>query len=154
MKQSIYIDTSVVGGYFDEEFKDATTALFQRLENGEIYFVVSDLLDLELINAPQRVRELLYNYSADKFFRVELTEEAVILADRYISENVVGKTSLEDCRHIALATINKIDILASWNFKHIVNLDKIKGYNSVNLKLGYHLIEIRSPKDLVNYGND
>ena len=154
MKQSIYIDTSVVGGYFDEEFKDATTALFQRLENGEIYFVISDLLDLELINAPQRVRELLYNYSADKFFRVELTEEAVILADRYISENVVGKTSLEDCRHIGLATINKVDVLASWNFKHIVNLDRIKGYNSVNLKLGYHLIEIRSPKDLVNYGND
>ena len=154
MKQSIYIDTSVVGGYFDEEFKDATTALFQRLENGEIYFVVSDLLDLELINAPQKVRELLYNYSADKFFRVELTEEAVKLADRYISENVVGKTSLEDCRHIALATINKVDVLASWNFKHIVNLDRIKGYNSVNLKLGYHLIEIRSPKDLLNYGND
>ena len=154
MKQSIYIDTSVVGGYFDEEFKDATTALFQRLENGQIYFVVSDLLDLELINAPQRVRELLYNYSADKFFRVEFTEEAVVLADRYISENVVGKTSLEDCRHIALVTINKVDVLASWNFKHIVNLDRIKGYNSVNLKLGYHLIEIRSPKDLVNYGND
>ena len=154
MKQRIYIDTSVVGGYFDEEFKNDTLPLFERLEKGEIIFVVSDLLDLELINAPQRVRELLYNYSADKFFRVELTEEAVILADRYISENVVGKTSLEDCRHIALATINKIDILASWNFKHIVNLDKIKGYNSVNLKLGYHLIEIRSPKDLVNYGND
>jgi predicted nucleic acid-binding protein len=147
MKQRIYIDTSLVGGYFDEEFKDATKALFQRLENGEIIFVVSDLLDLELINAPQRVRELLYNYSADKFFRVELTEEAIKLADTYISENVVGKTSLEDCRHIALATINKVD-------KHIVNLDRIKGYNSVNLKLGYHMIEIRSPKDLVNYGND
>ena len=154
MIQRIYIDTSVVGGYFDEEFKDATTALFQRLENGEIIFVVSDLLDLELINAPQRVRELLYNYSADKFFRVDLIEEAIKLADTYISEKVVGKTSLEDCRHIALATINKVDVLASWNFKHIVNLDKIKGYNSVNLKLGYHMIEIRSPKDLINYGND
>jgi predicted nucleic acid-binding protein len=57
MKQRIYIDTSVVGGYFDEEFKEATTALFQRLENGEIIFVVSDLLDLELINAPQKVRD-------------------------------------------------------------------------------------------------
>lgn len=154
MKQRIYIDTSVVGGYFDEEFKEATTALFQRLENGEITFVVSDLLDLELINAPQKVRELLHNYSADKFFRVELTEEAIKLADTYISENVVGKTSLEDCRHIALATINKVDVLASWNFKHIVNLDRIKGYNSVNLKSGYQMIEIRSPKDLINYGND
>ena len=154
MKQKIYIDTSVVGGYFDEEFSEATMALFERLEKGEIIFVISDLLDLELINAPQKVRELLYNYSADKFERVELTEEAVKLADSYVSEKVVGKTSLEDCRHIALATINKVDVLASWNFKHIVNLDRIKGYNSVNLRLGYPMIEIRSPKDLINYGND
>ena len=154
MKQRIYIDTSVVGGYFDEEFKEATIALFQRLENGEIIFVVSDLLDLELINAPQQVRELLYKYSAEKFDRVELSEEAIKLADAYITHNVVGRTSLEDCRHIALATIKKVDVLASWNFKHIVNLDRIKGYHSVNLRLGYQMIEIRSPKDLINYGND
>jgi len=154
MKQRIYIDTSVVGGYFDEEFKEATIKLFDRLDNNEIIFVVSDLLDLELINAPQQVREHLLKYSADKFQRVELTEEAIKLADTYIAEKVVGKTSLEDCRHIALATIHKVDVLASWNFKHIVNLDRIKGYNSVNLRLGYSMIEIRSPKDLVNYGDD
>lgn len=154
MKQKIYIDTSVVGGYFDEEFKEATTKLFDRLDNNEIIFVVSDLLDLELLNSPQQVRQLLHNYPSDKFQRIELTEEAVKLADTYISEKVVGKTSLEDCRHIALATIHKVDVLASWNFKHIVNLDKIKGYNSVNMRLGYSIIEIRCPKDLVNYGND
>ncbi len=128
--------------------------LFERLDNNEIIFVVSNLLDLELINAPQNVREHLLKYSADKFQRIELTEEAIKLADKYIEEKVVGKTSLEDCRHIALATINKVDVLASWNFKHIVNLDRIKGYNSVNLKLGYSMIEIRSPKDLINYGKE
>jgi hypothetical protein len=154
MKQKIYIDTSIVGGFFDEEFQEPTGKLFERLERNEIIFVVSDLLDLELINAPQRVRDLLLNYSSDKFQRIELSEEAVKLADTYIIEKVVGKTSLEDCRHIAMATIHKVDVLASWNFKHIVNLDRIKGYNSVNMKLGYALIEIRSPKDLINYGND
>jgi hypothetical protein len=154
MKQRIYIDTSVVGGCFDEEFKEATTKLFERLVNKEVIFVVSDLLDLELLNAPSYVREHLFQYSADSFQRVELTEEAVTLADRYIEEKVVGKTSVEDCRHIALATIHKVDVLASWNFKHIVNLERIKGYNAVNLRLGYAMIEIRSPKDLVNYGRD
>ncbi len=154
MKQRIYIDTSVVGGYFDEEFKEATIKLFERLENNEIKFVVSDLLDLELLNAPTDVKEHLLQYSADKFERVELTEEAIQLADAYINEKVVGRSSLEDCRHIALATINKVDVLASWNFKHIVNLNRIKGYNSVNLRLGYSIIEIRSPKDLINYGDD
>jgi len=151
MKQRIYIDTSVVGGYFDKEFKDATRELFKRFENGEIIFVVSNLLDLELIGAPQNVRELLYKFSSDKFEQIQLTEEAILLADRYIVEKVVGKTSLEDCRHIALATINRVDVLASWNFKHIVNLDRIKGYNSVNYRLGYPMIEIRSPKDLLHY---
>jgi predicted nucleic acid-binding protein len=151
MKQRIYIDTSVIGGYFDEEFKDATRELFKRFENNEITFVVSDLLDLELIGAPKNVRELPYKFSADKFERVELTDEASLLADTYIVEKVVGKTSLEDCRHIAIATINKVDVLASWNFKHIVNLDRIKGYNSVNYRLGYPMIEIRSPKDLIHY---
>ncbi|MBK0383803.1 PIN domain protein [Pedobacter sp. SD-b] len=154
MKQRIYIDTSVVGGYFDEEFKEATVMLFERFVRNEVIFVVSDLLDLELINAPEHVRNHLLQFSSDKFERIELTEDAIKLADTYISEKVVGRTSLEDCRHIALATINKVDVLASWNFKHIVNLDRIKGYNSVNMRLGFPIIEIRSPRDLVKYGND
>lgn len=154
MKQRFYIDTSVIGGYFDEEFKETTIALFERLENNEIVFVVSDLLDLELINAPVRIKNLLQKYPSDKFERIELNEETIKLADEYIKGKVVGKSSLEDCRHIALATIHKVDVLVSWNFKHIVNLDRIKGYNSINLKLGYQMIEIRSPKDLRNYEND
>lgn len=143
----------MVGGYFDEEFKEATIRLFQRLENREIKFVISDLLDLELINAPTYVKGLLFKFPSDFFERFELTDEAVKLADTYIDEKVVGRTCIEDCRHIALATIYKVDVLASWNFKHIVNLDRIKGYNSVNLRLGYTMIEIRSPKDLVKYGD-
>ena len=154
MIQRIYIDTSVVGGYFDEEFKEATNMLFKRLENREVKFVVSDLLDLELLNAPAHVKELLFNFPPEYFERVELTDETIQLADTYIEEKVVGKTGIEDCRHIALATIYKVDVLASWNFKHIVNLDKIKGYNSINLRLGYTMIEIRSPKDLVKYGDE
>lgn len=154
MRQRIYIDTSVVGGYFDEEFKEVTAKLFDRLEKDEVVFVISDLLDLELINAPQQVKDQLLKYPADKFQRVELTEEAVKLADTYVYEKIVGKTSLADCRHIAVATVNKVDVLASWNFKHIVNLEKIRGYNSVNLRLGYSMIEIRSPKDLIDYGNE
>ena len=154
MKQRIYIDTSVVGGYFDEEFEEPTRQLFDRLEKQEIIFVVSDLLDLELTFAPEKVKQLLHRYSPDYFERVNLTEEAIELANAYITEKVVGKTSIEDCRHIALAALNKVDVLASWNFKHIVNLERIKGYNSVNMRKGYPILEIRSPKDLLRYEND
>ena len=81
---------------------------------------------------------------------VEVTEEAFKLAEIYLNENVVGRTSADDCRHIATATINKVDYLVSWNFKHIVNVFRIRGYNAVNLKNGYIQLDIRSPKEIVN----
>jgi predicted nucleic acid-binding protein len=150
-KQYIYIDTSIVGGFFDVEFEIETKLLFQRLEKEEVIFVISDLLLDELERAPERVKTLLNSYNIDSFRRVMLTDEARELAERYVEENVVGKTSYDDCCHIALATINNVDVLASWNFKHIVNLTRIIGYNSVNLKNGYKQIEIRNPKDLIDY---
>jgi len=153
-RQRIYIDTSIVGGFFDIEFEKETRLLFQRLENKEVVFVLSTVLGKELKDAPSHVKNLLSNYDETFFERVELTDEAKELADKYIAEKVIGRTSLDDCRHIALATINKVDVLASWNFKHIVNLSRINGYNAVNLKNGYKIIEIRNPKELINYGED
>jgi len=153
-RQRIYIDTSIVGGFFDEEFEKETKLLFRRLENKEVVFMVSDVLLGELENAPEMIRTLLDNYDDDCFEKVSLTEEARELASKYIAENVIGKTSLDDCRHIALATINNADVLASWNFKHIVNLTRIRGYNAVNLKNGYTPIEIRNPKELIDYEKD
>lgn len=79
---------------------------------------------------------------------VELTNEVENLALKYIEEKVVGKTSFADCQHIALATINKADVLVSWNFKHIVNLERIRGYNSINFREGYQMTEIRTPKEI------
>ena len=106
-----------------------------------------------MVDLTKPINELLLKYPADSFERIELSDETMSLAERYIADKVVGRTNLEDCRHIALATINKVDVVASWNFKHIVNLDRIKGYNSVNLKLGYPIIEIRTPQELVLYGD-
>jgi predicted nucleic acid-binding protein len=153
-RQRIYIDTSIVGGFFDELFEKETKLLFQRLENKEVIFVISEVLLDELEKAPQRVRTLLNNFNDDDLEKVSLTDEAKELAEKYIAEKVVGQTSLDDCRHIALATINNVDILASWNFKHIVNYIRIQGYNAVNIKNGYKTLEIRNPKELINYGNE
>ena len=148
-QQRIYIDTSIVGGFFDIEFEKETKLLFQRLEDKEVIFVVSSIMSKELYDAPEHVKTLLQKYSKSCFEEVEMTKEAEQLANKYISEKVIGKTSYEDCCHIALATIHRVDVLASWNFKHIVNLERIRGYNGVNLKMGYPTIEIRNPKELV-----
>lgn len=152
-KLNLYIDTSVIGGYYDVEFEEETKILFDSILNNEFHVFYSTVTEDELINAPEKVRELLNIIPIENKTRIELTEEAVMLGDTYIAENVVGKTSREDCFHIALATINNADILVSWNFKHIVNVMRIRGYNAVNLKLGYSSIDIRSPKEIINYEN-
>ena len=147
---TLYVDTSVIGGYFDVEFEKETKILFDNIENQKFDIMYSSVTDDELLNAPEKVRNLLSTIPNLLIKKVNLTEEAVKLADTYISEGVVGKTSREDCFHIALATINKVDILVSWNFKHIVNIFRIRGYNAVNLKLGYSQIDIRSPKEIIS----
>ena len=109
----VYIDTSVVGGLYDIEFAEATAAFFKKVGKGEIVLVVSELLQVELLRAPERVRNHLDRYSEKQVEIVELTEEAKILADHYVAEKVVGATSKADCQHIAIATINKVDVLVS-----------------------------------------
>jgi len=153
VKQRIYIDTSIVGGFFDKEFAEPTKALFEKLKKKEVVFVISNVLEKELLKAPPQVKNLLLQYEDCEFEKVELNQESESLANAYINEKVVGATSLEDCQHIAIATINKVDILASWNFKHIVNINRIRGYNGTNIKMGYSTLEIRNPRELIDYEN-
>ncbi|HEY4611672.1 MAG TPA: type II toxin-antitoxin system VapC family toxin [Bacteroidota bacterium] len=147
----IYIDTSVIGGYYDEEYKQDSQKLVEKFISGEHKAVVSELTEAELNGAPVRVQKILELIPDYHIEYLELTEEAVILANKYIDEKVLPASMLPDAEHIALATIHRVDVLVSWNFKHIVNLEKIRGYNSVNIRLGYPTIEIRTPKEVLSY---
>ena len=149
-----YIDTSVFGGYYDVEFQEFTKLFFDRIIKDKIKIIFSELSENELGNAPERVKTFIKSLPKDIFDFVEITKESFDLADQYILDKVVGKTSKDDCVHIAIATLNRADVLISWNFKHIVNLKRIQGYNSVNLKLGYPTLEIRSPKEMIDYENN
>ena len=145
MKQRIYIDTSVIGGYYDTEFETATRQLFERIVNKEFEVYFSEVNEEELLFAPQHVKEVKDLIPADCFHYLEITEEARELAQLYISESALGRASENDAYHIAFASINRIDCLISWNFKHIVNYDKIRMFNAVNMRFGYPLINISSP---------
>jgi predicted nucleic acid-binding protein len=153
-KQRIYIDTSVFGGYFDDEFQEFTVPLFERMQKEEFIILFSDVTQEELEFAPEKVKKLVTGLKEDLTELIKTDDEVVELAAEYINEYVVGKTSYADCLHIALATINRADILLSWNFKHIVNIERIRGYNSINIKNGYNQLEIRSPRELMSYGNE
>ncbi|MBI2259006.1 MAG: PIN domain protein [Flavobacteriia bacterium] len=151
MKQRFYFDTSVFGGVFDKEFEEETLQLFERVKLGKIICLYSDLTETELLKAPDNVKVYFFKLPKENTERLIINKEIIELAHLYIEEKVVGKTSFDDCLHIATATLNKADILVSWNFKHIVNVYRIRGYNSVNLKMNYFSLEIRSPKEILEY---
>ena len=150
-KMRLYLDTSVFGGYFDKEFEKYTIPFFDRVFKSEFTVLFSTVTQDELINAPERVKDLVKRIKEKDTEFINETNEVVELAINYISEKVVGETSYADCLHIALATIKQADYLISWNFKHIVNVERIRGYNSINIKNGYKVLDIRSPREFFNY---
>jgi hypothetical protein len=79
---------------------------------------------------------------------IQLDKEAMDLAEAYIAAGVLTARMRADAQHIAMATVARVDVLVSWNFKHIVNLQRIHGYNSVNLRQGYPMVEIRTPREV------
>lgn len=151
MKSRVYADTSVIGGCLDVEFEEGSLALFETFKAGSTILVISNLTLAELEAAPKAVRDVLLSVSTEHMEFIEFTEEASGLSEAYLEEGVVSKKSRVDAQHIATATINRVDVLVSWNFKHIVNLERIHGYNSVNLRLGYPMLEIRTPIEVLNY---
>lgn len=136
------------------EFAEHTIPLFERLKSGEFTLLFSAVTQDELENAPEKVRNLVQSIKTENTEFLDIAAEAIELATEYIIEKVVGQTSYADCLHIALATIYRADFLISWNFKHIVNVQRIRGYNSINIKNGYKQLEIRSPREFVKYEDD
>ena len=147
-KLRVYIDTSVIGGCEDEEFREPSRRLIKRCEDGEVTLVVSAVTAGELRQAPPPVRRVLPSIGPEHLERVEVTREVEILANEYIESGALGEGMRADALHVAAATVADVDVLASWNFRHMVNLHRIRQYNEVNRRLGYPPVEIRTPKEL------
>lgn len=145
----VYTDTSVIGGCFDIEFKEHSLALFDEFKTGIKKLLLSDLVLLELEQAEKQTLSKLMEVPACYKIEVKTTVKAVRLAKTYITEGALSNKSYNDALHLALATLHAADVLASWNFKHIVNLDRIKLYNAINARMGYRIIEIRTPREIL-----
>ena len=152
-KKRVYLDTSVIGGCFDEKFSEASLKLIECIHVGIYEAMVSQVLLDELVDAPEQVRAVFDNFGPEDVSIIPTTREVDELTDAYLAAKVVTPKYREDAAHIAHATIGGADVLVSWNFRHIVNLSRIEGFNAVNKKNGYHPIEIRSPDELI-YGKE
>lgn len=147
----IYLDTSVFGGCLDDPFAADSLRLFEEISSGRYRLVLSEAVLTELQAAPVSVRNVLASVPKQFIETVAVSEEADALKQAYLDANVVGPASAADAGHIAIATLARANMIVSWNFKHIVHYEKIAGYLSVNIRLGYGPIGIYSPKEVVSY---
>jgi hypothetical protein len=151
----VYVDTSVFGGVEDEEFQDASTRFFEQVKQGRYLIVMSTFVLDELADAPAAVRRVLAEAPPESVLTVprEAETEARELARAYITAGVVGPAREGDALHVATASVVGAQMVLSWNFRHLVNYDRIRGFNGVNALNGYPPVEIHSPLEVV-YGDD
>lgn len=149
-KPRIYIDTSVIGGCFDAEFSQWSNGLMKDFAAGTFMPVLSDVVAAEVQDAPEAVRGQYETLLAGEHELVLVTEEVIALADAYQRRKILTSKFYDDCLHIALASVAEVDLLVSWNFKHIVHFDKIRLFSAVNLELGYKPLQIYSPREVTS----
>ena len=146
-----YVDNSVISGMFDEnDHPERARPFWSAVFNGKIRVVLSDILEDEIARAPQHIRDFYRTIPESQIERVISTSESNTLAERYVAEGVVGQSNLDDCRHVALASIAGVDVLVSFNCTHIVRLNRIRKYNGINMLSGYSQIEIRTPDEVIH----
>ncbi len=153
-KTRIYVDTSVIGGCCDPEFQDWSRGLLSDFQAGTFLLFLSELTDAEIQDAPEDVQNIYTEFRECTDRILELTSEAIELADAYLNHNILTQNFRNDARHIAIATIAGADLLVSWNFKHIVYFEKIQRFNAVNIEMGYKTILIYSPREVTTYGRE
>ena len=151
----VYVDTSVLGGAHDEEFRDESRCFLEQARRGKFVVVLSTLTLRELIAAPEAVRRVLDELPEHSIEEVsaDIEQQADGLADAYLSAGVLGPARRDDATHVAVATLARADLILSWNFRHIVNVARISQFNKVNAARGHPAIDIRSPLEVI-YGDE
>jgi len=145
----IYADTSVFGGPFDDEFRNASVRFFEHVRSGRIRLVLSAVVAVELQPAPQQVRDLFGQCLPDAEV-VEIEDQTIALQKAYIEAGILTERWSDDALHVALASVSRCDAIASWNFKHIVNYHRIPKYSAVNALHGLPPLRIHAPPELID----
>jgi len=148
--QTVYTDTSVFGGVFDDEFMTPSRTFFDLVQRGRFVLLVSDISRKEMAGAPTQVQSL-FDQMLPYLEVVPVDAEVLRLRDAYLSAGILSEKWADDAGHVAAATIGGANLIVSWNFRHIVHFDKIRQYNAVSVLNGYREIDVRSPAEVIDY---
>ncbi|MBM4250166.1 MAG: type II toxin-antitoxin system VapC family toxin [Euryarchaeota archaeon] len=152
----VYVDTSIFGGLYDSEDKrrvEITKTMLDilKLRIGCLPFI-SNIVIEEIERAPNGIRTDLRKRLGDTRPRLlNETPECAGLVNEYVQRRIIPARYRDDARHIAVAIINRMDAIVTWNCRHMANLGKKQAINEVNLKAGYARIDIVTPMEVVEH---
>lgn len=147
----LYLDSSIPNYVFAKHlpFKmQLTKKLFQELKQGKCQLFISDVVLRELMEAPEPKRSNLLA-QVENLPQLKSTSETERLARKYIRQRIISENYFDDARHVAIATVYNLDAVVSWNYGHLVNINKIKGVGLINKAIGYKHIEIVTPEVII-----
>lgn len=148
----VYVDTSVIGGCFDPEFAAWSRLLVEDFRRRRLRPVVSDVVSMEVDLAPPNVRSQYNELGGLEAEILVVTRQVDDLAVAYAEQGVLSWRSRNDMLHVALASFARVDALVSWDFRHLVRVDKVRAFNAVNARLGVPPVTIASPREVTFYG--
>ena len=157
-KLKVYIETSVIS-YLDqqergEKYIDSHN-LWIKIKAGKFEAVISDITRTEIDDCDELKRNVLNKYLNEiGYTQIEIDKRTIEVASRFIDLSILKEKNLDDCRHIAAAITSGCDIIASWNFKHIVNIKTISGVKAVTALEGYNDLLIYTPSTLIGGDED
>lgn len=152
-KLKIYLDTSVISHLKADDVPDRmakTLEFWNYLAKGDYDSYISELVIAEVNNCPEPKKSFLESKMQQvPFIALEIDNEVITLAEKYMEENLFPKRYRDDAIHIALASVYGCNVVVSWNFKHMVKIKTILGVNGVNKLMGYADIQIVTPEIIV-----
>jgi len=156
-KLKIYLDTSVIS-HLDQddvpEKMEQTKKVWDILKTGKYEVIISDLVLAEINECREPKKGILQEYLAQiNYERINITKETEEIAQEIIEEGILNQKSFDDCLHIASAILSDCNIIVSWNFKHMVNVDTINGIRKITFVKRYNNIDIYAPYVLLSEKN-
>ena len=152
-KLKVYLDTSVISHLEQEDVPEKmaeTRKLWEMFRNGEYDVYVSPVTLAELVRCEEPKRSKLFGYLDEiHYTRLPASEDVSDVAQKIIDMGILTAKSINDCQHIAAALVGGCDCIASWNFKHLVNIRTIHGVRAIANLEGYPMIDIVSPSVLL-----
>lgn len=154
--KTVYVETSVWGMTAHGQnpaLREPTLEFLRRCTTGDFMAYISKIVLDEIAEAPETIQVDIARQVADVRPTVlTLSNEMDLLADRFLQEKVLPSRRRADGLHVACAIVHGIELVVSWNYRHIANQSKADAFRAVALLAGWPAkFEIHTPFEVLQW---